>query len=288
MSPIKKFLRVSGFAAAIVLMTGVGLAYADVNVSSGNDTTGANSENWTRIFTDRSWISNLENNLRLNNDIFACLNTGENEIERNTVVGADPSTGDISVTADLLNPSSGFGSFFDFGFGMENDNIDVTGMNEVTGAFSRNINDIRANNSFRLNVENNARIDNVLDLSLNTGRNEIMRNTEVGDVQTGSIDANVSIDNSMTSDPTSMLGGLDLSNGSDITADFSNGTTGFNSINENTLRADSSVNIDLENNAQIDNNFRVEANTGHNNIDENTVVGDVMTGDINVDLSVAN
>lgn len=288
MNLLKKFLRVSGFAAAVALIGGAGLAYADVNVSGGNDTTGASSENLTRIFTDRSWLVDFENNLRLDNRLFARLNTGENETGRNTTVGADPSTGSIYVSADLMNPSTDTGSIFDFGLGLGNDNIDVTGVNEVTGANSRNINEVRANKTFRLDVENNARINNTVDLALNTGNNEVERNTSVGDVMTGNIDASVSVDNAMASNPVAMLSGMDLANESDITADFSNGTTGFNSVNRNFIEANSRVNINLENNAQIDNSICVEANTGNNEINENTTVGEISTGDISVDLSIAN
>jgi len=288
MSLFRKVLRVSGFAAAIALVAGVGLAYADVNVDAENNTTGANSENITRILSNRSWIIDLEDNLRLDNRISAWLNTGENDIDRNTTVGwGDPSTGDINVSADIMNPSVN-DSFFDFNLGSWNEDIDVSGSNELTGANSRNINIVRANRTLRFDIENNARIDNDINLRLNTGENTTERNTTVGDVSTGNIDTSISIDNSSASNPLAMLSGIDLGGSNGISADFQNDTTGFNSVNRNTLEANSRINVNLENNARISNDLDICANTGRNDISENTTVGNVSTGDITVDLSISN
>jgi hypothetical protein len=77
------------------------------------------------------------------------------------------------------------------------------------------------------------------------------------------------------------LGGL--TNG-EVNADFSNSTTGPKSENINRLEAETDLDLNLENKVDIDNDVDLDVESGNNEISENTLVGDIETGDVTVDL----
>ena len=82
--------------------------------------------------------------------------------------------------------------------------------------------------------------------------------------------------------------GIGSTAGSSVHADFQNDTTGPSSDNENRLSVDSNSSIDVQNSADIQNTLDVTADTGHNDISNNTIVHNVRTGDVRVDLHAVN
>jgi hypothetical protein len=67
-----------------------------------------------------------------------------------------------------------------------------------------------------------------------------------------------------------------------------NGTTGFNSVNRNTVNLTDNSTTSLTNVAAISNAFNVTANTGGNDTNQNTTVGNVSTGGATINFSATN
>lgn len=274
-------------AVSIALLAGVGFADASVNLDALNGTTGARSENITRVNADNSfWLDSI-NNMRARNNQNVTVDAGHNRLNENTTV-LGQRIGDVNVDVAFSSPTIANDGINLTGINSAaNGTVDFTGSNLITGANSENRNTVNADRTTRINLENNARINNDSNLRLNTGNNRISRNTTVGDVTSGDVTATVSYDNSGSANLMSGINLGDLSQG-DVSATFSNDTTGFNSENRNTLNADSRTNIRVENNSTVTNRLNANVNTGSNDVNENTTVGDVTTGDINLSFSAIN
>ena len=175
-NPIEKarnFARIAGLTTAIVTCAGLSGVYASVDVdgSGSNSVTGANSDNrnFTDVDTNNDWT--LNNDDDIDNNIDADVNTGDNDILRNTEVG-DFMAGDIEVGGEFVNDANG--GVGDMGDMSDTDvNVDHDGDNSTTGANSVNRNRlrVRTNNDWRIN--NDANIDNDVDLNLNSGGNRV-------------------------------------------------------------------------------------------------------------------
>ena len=283
------FLKSTAILGIASTTLGAGLAYAAVDFTSTNDTTGARSENFSRVLANRDWNIDWQDNSTIDNEVRSNISTGFNDLSRNTTAGGQ-STGTIGLLSNLggglQNGLSGFGlgnNIFGGGFST-NGNITATSSNAITGANSENTNIIDSSQNFRLNVDNQARVQNDSFMRLDTGNNRTNRNTTVGDVSTGEIVGMTNFSNGSVNNPLSNIDFSGLNTGT-VSADFSNGTTGFNSTNENILDANSEVDINIENNSTIENDFEVWANTGGNDTNENTTVGDVTTGSVTIDMS---
>ncbi|OQA04929.1 MAG: hypothetical protein BWY68_00051 [bacterium ADurb.Bin400] len=289
---LRDVARTVVLSGAVILTSGAGVSLASLDAESLNDTTGPYSHNENEIEIESDIEIDIENDAEVKNWIDLWLNTGKNDIERNTSV-EDISTGDIEVEFDFQNEANvgsvaqGSGSvlgnlFFD--------DLDVFLGNRLTGPYSHNENEVKVENDVEIDIENDAEIDNDIDIDANTGKNDIERNTLVGDVETGDIEVELSIENEANTnqcftcpDLLSFGGGL-----GDLDVEFSNYLTGPDSENENELKVENDVEIDVKNDAEIKNNIDVNANTGYNDVEKNTVVGDVSTGSISVDLSLYN
>lgn len=68
----------------------------------------------------------------------------------------------------------------------------------------------------------------------------------------------------------------------------SNDTTGPNSENENEWEIDADYDLDIDNDADLESEFELDINSGSNRISHNTEVDDILTGDIEGDISVEN
>lgn len=278
-------LRTLAAISGLTVSLGTGVAFASINADAGNELTGPNSLNVSEIEKDFDADIDIENNSDLNNQIDFWVNTGESEIEHNTTV-EDVDGGDVQVDVELVNELNGNG-MMSIGSGLDNE-FDFSASNYLTGPSSENINRVEVDKDVDVRIRNNADIENELDIHANTGNNEIRNNTTVGDVSTGSIEVAADISNEVNAGGASFDICDNCLMNEDINADFSNDTTGPNSENTNILDIDSDVNIDIENNADIRNDFRINANTGENEVENNTSVGDVSTGDVVISISAMN
>lgn len=163
-------------------------------------------------------------------------------------------------------------------------NVDTT--NDTTGPNSSNYTTFSVSD-FKLRTRTNlATLMTNLGLSANTGDNLIDQNTTVDDMGGGDISGDFLFVNEANT-----MDGLDLDmNGeTDIDVDTSNGTTGPSSSNGAEVTINLSDTDTLVNDADIDTNVSLSANSGGNRVRNNTTVdGASLSGDIDLDLTVHN
>lgn len=285
MAFLRNLLKITSVSAAFVLIASASLAYADVDVNGFNGTTGPRSINRSEVETNRDWRVRVENNERITRDFNTDVFTGGNEVNRNTLVG-DQLGGDIdvSITGSNTDLTNGFG-FFDLPAIGAND-VTFSGGNSITGPNSLNTNEIEANQRTRIDLINNARVNNNVNFRARTGGNEVACNTSVGDINSGDVNVNADL-----STGTQFSGGLsNFNTGSlmdnNVSATFDNQLTGPNSENTNQLRANSNISERVENNMVVDNNLDFRVDTGNNEVDGNTSVGNIQTGNVNISAVV--
>lgn len=281
---IRNIIRAIGVSSILIfaLVAGAGFARASVDIGGGNDTTGPNSENENSWDIDHEVEFEIENDVMVDNENCFEVDTGNNSVSDNTEV-EDISTGDIWGEIVVENDFGGddieLMSFDPF-------DVDVDLENDTTGPNSENINDFDLDISHDIDISNNADIDNNLNLWANTGNNEVEHNTIVGDVDTGDVRFDIETKNIANSS----MGSIDLGdiNEFSVSGDLKNELTGPCSSNKNEVEIDSDFNLDISNDVEIDNNTRINVNTGNNEIEDNTIVGDVSTGGVRIDSTTIN
>lgn len=249
------------------------------DIVASNGTTGPNSINKNNIDIDDSSDIRVVNEATANNDYDIDAEAGFGNVGSNTCVG-DIKGGDImgslssvtnlnSGTINLMNDSS-------------DDDMSIVLANSITGPNSVNVNDVDIDRTSNINVLNSAVANNNLDIKANTGKNRVSNNTVVGDVSSGDVNIDASVNTNLNAGSSNMTIPTSIPSAS---VSFSNGTTGPNSSNRNEADIDMSRNICVENSAEVNNDFDVNLNSGRNTIGHNTVVGDVSTGDVSFTLN---
>jgi len=286
-SKVFNAFRIIGVAAAFALSAGTGLAYANLDFTSINDTTGSHSRNISEVQKDMDLDIDIDDSSDLDNDFDLDVETGNNDFSGNTIA-EDATTGDVDVSVEFDNGlngddifGNGGGLFADFG------ELSVEAGNAITGYNSINENFISINRDLDIDIDNDSDINNDIDFRANTGNNDVSYNTEVGDVSTGDISFSSDITNE-TNSGIGSLSGLLSAGSNDMSVDFSNDTTGYNSENINEINADSDIDLDVDNNSDINNDYQIDANTGNNDVSCNTIVGDISTGSIDISISGTN
>lgn len=277
-----KILKTSLVSGVFTLSMSVLPALASVNISGSNDTTGPNSEN------KNSWDVSSETNISIvnasdvENEFKADVQTGQNDIKNNTTV-EDVSTGDINGDISVVNNLNTADPEIDVA-DMWN-NIDVTLSNDTTGPNSENSNKVEISKETNVSVVNSADVENEVDIKAGTGHNDIGHNTTVGDISTGDINITGSTSNTVNAHNLS----FDMAGaGQSVSTDFSNHLTGPNSENKNKLEVEQNLNVSSTNTANIENEVKLNADSGHNDIGHNTVVGDVSTGGVSFNYTISN
>lgn len=276
-----RFIKFSIVAFALAIF-GAGSAYAAIHIGGGNDTTGPYSENENEWEIDHDMDIHVDNYADADNEYEVEVVTGDNDIDHNTEVD-DIYTGDIDgdiYFENYLNDMEIELEPAEFG------DIWIDFENDTTGPQSENENEIKISMDQDIHIRNSADFDNDIDLDANTGNNDIDHNTIVGDVRTGDIDFSAHVKNMANGSYDLDMNGASF--GSDIDVDLGNTITGPNSENENKVRIEGDSDISLCNRVDIDNELEVEANTGKNDVGNNTVVGDIRTGSISIDFHAYN
>ncbi len=154
-----------------------------------------------------------------------------------------------------------------------------------TGVDSVQDNDTNVDQDVDVTVDNTSDVVEVVAFTGNSGDNQIARNTNAGDVETGEIGADISLENELNAGA-----GVDggMFDNMDVSADFDIADTGDSSENTNTLNVNDDFDLDVTNDANVDTNVSLNLNTGRNVIERNTNVNDSKTGAIDVDLSTDN
>jgi hypothetical protein len=162
--------------------------------------------------------------------------------------------------------------------------VDGEASNDTTGAGSYNKSKIEVVQSTLVVQDNQADIDNLVELQLNTGGNKANKNTGAGDVTTGDASLGVAISNQANSNvaEVSDCGGCDM----DLSA--SNEKTGADSGNKAKVEVNQITTLFQDNLSDIDNIVGAQLNTGYNKANKNTGEGSVDTGDIGATVVVEN
>jgi len=171
--------------------------------------------------------------------------------------------------------------------------------NNFTGSNSENLNDSNSSADANINLTNNAEADNDISANLVTGQNGIGSNTVVGNVSTGDINGNVCVINALNSSlgPDDSIGGQSINtsgmNGitlapADTRLNLQNATTGENSENSNVFNGGQVIDFFEVNDAAANNSIEIDADTGNNEISNNTKVGELQTGDIAIAANLIN
>ncbi len=262
-----------------------------------NDTTGSNSVNDNTQNSTTTTDVTQNNDADVANGINLNANSGNNAINQNTA-GGDIATGDLMGSVNLLNvtnsvfaPGSSVGVQSLTGgsqdlYLLASDGRTLLPTNDTTGVNSSNTNTINGTNVVHLINNNTSDVDNDVTILADTGNNTITENSSLGDIMTGSIDMALNLVNLINLQLPNLLMNLDIwSVFGDLNGNLvlpSNSNTGSNSLNQNTVNSTNDASLDVTQTANVANNFNVATNTGGNTLDQNTAVGDVVTGDVDV------
>lgn len=271
-----------------VLNAGAGLCGCpvgdeDVTISAdfSNDTTGYDSKNENTLDVDMDGDTSVNNIATIVNSLGLTADTGHNDQNKNTTAG-DMETGDVTLASMISNwANSSDDSSSHSGKTLS---VDVDASNHLTGAKSKNENEVKVDADGDTTVSNVATIVNSTNVKANTGHNDQSKNTTAGSMTTGSVDVSTDISNKANSGSCACPTGKSL----DVTADLSNDTTGYDSKNENKVKVDADGDTTVNNVATVNNELNVDANTGKNDQNMNTTGGDMETGDVSINFNVSN
>lgn len=238
-------LHARTFANLTGIMLDPGLSVA---FSSSNDTTGVESKNIVRARINDERLLTINNYADIMTWLPALINTGNNESSRNTIGGLI-TTGDAAAHVGLENVVNQvlLALAYQDGLSPEQLQLQADMLNHLTGALSENSNDLSVVRNVLAQVFNDAFVNNLIDILLNTGGNVANENTSGGLVFSGASCFSGDLDNDVNyvqaGSGTSLLAGQygynqygEVTNQAQIGAD-----TGNNQTNDNTSAGDNSL-----------------------------------------------
>jgi hypothetical protein len=276
----KKFA--SAIAAAALLVNTTLPAFAGTTiVLSGN---GVDTDNDAVVELNHATVVQQTNEADISNNVDVSANTGDNAASRNTGGDVEISTGNSSANVAVSNAANSNVADVD---GCCDYGADV--LIEGNGDNSDNTADLKVSNTTVLTQWNEAKVKNDVDVDANTGFNRANRNTggdvsittgnaKVGD---GLSNPGVYVSNVLNSNSARIGGG---GNGHLSLRILENGVDSDNDI---VLDLDHSIVLIQGNEADVENDVDVDANTGLNKADRNTG-GEVSidTGDAKANVLV--
>src|SRR3989344_8163607 len=183
---------ISIIASGAVLLQATIPAFADTTlVISGN---GADSKNEVKIESNQSTLVTQNNDAKINNQVNASSDTGDNEAEENTGGDVSISTGDATTDVNVQNTVNSNAASVDC---CGNNDVDV--LISGNGADSDNKIELKDEKDSGVQVfqDNNADVKNHVDADSNSGDNEAEENTG-GDVSIETGDASTTVGVSTT------------------------------------------------------------------------------------------
>lgn len=276
----------------------------DETIEAMNRKTGADSTNEIAISDERERETSVENNAVITNKIDAEAITGQNEASLNTGAGKI-STGDANIQATAVNITNTtvkdaslfiavvniFGDWFgDLLYGGSpllaaaagSQQVQVDAANQNTGSGSENTIDVDVDRSKETDIDNNAKLATTLNANIDTGTNKANKNTLGGSVKTGNGVL------ALHSRALANLTGIALDPVLGLTISGLNEKTGFDSKNKISAEINDERIISIDNFADIDTIFTSLVNTGNNQANQNTVGGNILTGNIDANVGIHN
>lgn len=278
MNKFKKTILTGAATAALLTQTVLPAFAATTITISGN---GSNTDNTADVEIVRETTVVQNNTSDISNDINVDANTGDNQANDNTGGDVEVKTGDTDVDVKVANSANTNMAELN-GCDCDQDaEVNISG----NGTNSDNQVDLAVENTTEVFQENDASVDNNVDVDANTGNNDADDNTG-GDVsvKTGNSDVQVDL-------ITRANANLATKNGSNGGGSISalvmnNGSNTDNGIDLEFVR---SVLLDQVNTADVSNDVDVDSATGDNNAEDNTggEVG-IKTGNSDVEILVDN
>jgi hypothetical protein len=266
----------TAIATGSLLLQSSPLVFASTSfIISGN---GSDSDSDVVYTQTNSTIVVQNNQLEVNNDVDVNSNTGGNSAQDNTGGEVSINTGDSDAFVKLVNSgNSNVADVENCGSCAGDTSVLISGNGSDTE------NEVELNKLTTTNVfqNNYAKIDNDVDVDLETGNNEAEDNTG-GDavIVTGDADATVKVFNTVNAN-SAIIGGSE--EGGDVDLIISG--NGSESDNDIVLGLSSYALLTQNNNTDIDNDVDVDADTGENSVEDNTG-GFAAIGTGNADVSV--
>lgn len=244
---------------------------------------GSGSDNEVELETNYTTTVVQQNHTSIQNDIEIDADTGNNDLDGNTGGDVSLRTGDIDVEVGLTNvANSNVANVENCGGCLMDTEVLISG----NGSDSDNEVELEFNNKTELFQFNTAWIDNKVDVNAETGYNDVDDNTQ-GDivVRTGDIDVEISATTMANMNSAVVMG--NGNGGGSLSAQIIG--NGSDSDNEIELELSNWKTLVQNNWTAIHNDIDVDADTGNNDVDDNTggSVG-MLTGDIDVEVMVDN
>lgn len=296
---------------------------APVTSTATNSDTGSQSDNQSSVTENSQTAVTEKNRSNIQNNISAQIDTGQNITNSNTGSGGIEA-GQINGSVNVINSAgsqvkAAAGGITQQNIGNSTQDIiigdptssDVTPLsaivlgslsgggsasNTTTGQNSVNLASVERVGQTTIRVSNDAKIDNNIKLAANTGDNQASMNTGIGNIVTGSIGAAVNIINFLnTYLATDYLGLAFLNVVGALAGDIiipsdtivSNSSTGAGSGNNASISKNNQLTLAKESDLKVTNNVDVNATTGNNQADGNTLGGSVTSGQTDVDIQSA-
>lgn len=177
-------VRIVSVLGIALLLNSMGAVVLAADIDASNNQTGYNSRSSNEISESNNSDASVTNSSNVKNNVKLNLTTGGNTVEKNTGAGG-LITGDINVGLKVANESNS-----NTGTINANNNSavsDVSLANSNTGSDSRSSNEVTINRNSSFRLTNTADITNKFDIALDTGNNDISKNTNAGNLRTGDI-----------------------------------------------------------------------------------------------------
>lgn len=277
-----------------------------------NNQTGSGSSN-QNLYDGKNFFTFLnQNNSAKENEITINAETGENIITENTII-QNIVTGNINLGMNLIdlskfnNPLGIVGlDVWSFLNGLDGDLILPS--NVTSGSNSENRNLINEATEIKTEQNDNSEINTGINVAATTGNNEISRNSSIGDLTTGENKVSGGVYNVTADAPVyyiinvfgRVLGHILGLNGTNVSVNeigdelgdvptvISNNNTGSRSDNKNSADLQNNLIAETSDHSVTNTRVNIKANTGRNKILDNTMVGDLKTGQINIIPNVVN
>ena len=296
------------------------------NLGASNENTGANSENNSQIiYSDYIVVRNI-NESETENIINADINSGRNQSNNNSGhgfilsgeanLGLDMITlantnifGSQTIQSEALNVFEDYSGNVTFAQGVspELSEVFASASNENTGAGSTNNASVEVDYDVEIYNKNIALLENEVELNVVSGENNANGNTGHGTVVSNDVNVAFNMVNFLNTNVTSsnwwfsslnVFGDWNgdivlpqmIAQGNNLTinSESENEETGANSENNSSAETTNSFDVGNNNEAEITNNVKLNAQTGDNKTSFNTGTGSGEFGETDAETNTIN
>lgn len=270
-------------ALAVITSLTLALSYvptaAAVTFEISGNGSDSNNTGTLNVTTTRTVVQS--NDAHINNDIDVDSNTGDNDVEDNTGGEVNVETGDATTKVEVTNAVNSNSATVDCC--AQNDmNVLISG----NGTDSDNTVDLKQDNTTELFQDNHAYVRNDVDVDSETGDNDVEDNTGGDvDVETGDADTTITLSTAANTNAATVGGGNGEGGEVDVRI-VGNGSHSDNDVNLELLK---DIVVVQDNDAHVRNDADVDANTGDNDVEDNTGGETSLdTGDATTEVTVEN